>query len=190
MASIKITELTEKTEVGINDVLPIVDTTTNETKKITGANLLNSQYSTNEIKTNMKWIDGKDIYRKVISISEMPLYDSNYPQDENFTRQYDTNITGLENLIKIDGCYYSLYTQTPSATMPLNWIKMPVASTSYTIDGTTFSVINPAQWINTRLNQDGTKITIDCSEFFVPNIPGGFDRQYCGYIILEYTKTS
>ena len=71
MASIKITELTEKTEVGINDVLPIVDTTTNETKKITGANLLNSQYSTNETKTNMKWIDGKNIYRKVITTNDL-----------------------------------------------------------------------------------------------------------------------
>lgn len=39
MASIKITELNEKTKVGVNDLIPIVDITANETKKITRANL-------------------------------------------------------------------------------------------------------------------------------------------------------
>jgi hypothetical protein len=71
MANIRISELNEKTEVGINDIVPIVDTTTNETKKITGANLLKNQYSLNEVKTNMIWLDGKPIYRKVVNVSNL-----------------------------------------------------------------------------------------------------------------------
>lgn len=67
---IKISELQEKTTASDTDIIPIVDT---GTKKITKANLLKEitetltnlgTYSTEEVKTGEKWIDGKPIYRK------------------------------------------------------------------------------------------------------------------------------
>ena len=77
---VKISELVEKATANSSDVIPIVDT---GTKKITKANLLKevtnsietintkltnlSTYSTEEVKTGETWIDGKPIYRKVIT---------------------------------------------------------------------------------------------------------------------------
>ena len=79
---VKISELQEKTSTNDTDVLPIVDAM-GGTKKITVPNLLKkltesisniggkvtnlTTYSTNEVKTGETWIDGKPIYRKVIS---------------------------------------------------------------------------------------------------------------------------
>lgn len=74
---VKISELQEKTTANDTDVIPIVD---DGTKKITKANLLkeiNNQitnantYATEEINTGEKWIDGKDIYRKVIVVKDL-----------------------------------------------------------------------------------------------------------------------
>lgn len=45
----------------------------------------NEVYSTNEIKTNEVWIDGKPIYRKVITIS-------------NIGTSFDTTISDVDNL--------------------------------------------------------------------------------------------
>ena len=89
MANIKISELEELTTIADNDVLPIVDVSENETKKIKKENLkipsinnskndsttatyscdyinkLNT-YSTEEQVIGI-WIDGKPIYRRVIN---------------------------------------------------------------------------------------------------------------------------
>lgn len=70
---VKISELQEKTTANDTDVIVIVD---DGTKKITKANLLKeindkitniSTYSTEEINTGKKWIDGKTIYRKILT---------------------------------------------------------------------------------------------------------------------------
>ena len=79
---VKISELVEKTTANSSDVIPIVDT---GTKKITKENLLKEitnsietintkltnlgNYSTKEINTGKKWIDGKPIYRKVLELT-------------------------------------------------------------------------------------------------------------------------
>lgn len=74
---VKISELQEKTTSDNTDVIPIVDTT-GGTKKITKANLLKeiddkftnlSNYSAQEIDTGKTWIDGKKIYRKVVTLT-------------------------------------------------------------------------------------------------------------------------
>ena len=81
---VKISELQEKTTANDTDIIPIVDT---GTKKITKANLLkeatNSIETINTKLTNLgnysteekvigKWIDGKPLYRKVISCGALP----------------------------------------------------------------------------------------------------------------------
>ena len=90
---VKISELVEKTTANSSDVIPIVDT---GTKKITKANLLkevtNSIETINTKLTNLGnysteekvigiWIDGKPVYRKVYSqsnIANINLTDLNY----------------------------------------------------------------------------------------------------------------
>lgn len=66
--SIKISELEELTSADNNDVLPIVDTSANETKKIALSNLLkeNKTYVAAETAIGT-WIDGKIIYRQIIT---------------------------------------------------------------------------------------------------------------------------
>lgn len=97
MADIKVSELNEKTDVGLNDLFPIVDVITSETKKITGTNLLKNQYSTNEIRTNKKWINGKPIYRKTIQISALPSTPG--------IVSYPTNINDIDQVIDMYGQY-------------------------------------------------------------------------------------
>jgi len=68
MASIKISELNELTSVEESDLLPIVDTSSNETKKISYENLLNIK----KITGNKLNVGGDDNYIKF-----------NYPTDFN-----------------------------------------------------------------------------------------------------------
>lgn len=53
-------------------------------------------YSTNEIKTNKKWIDGKPIYRKGIFLNALP-------NDDNIT-SYNHNISDVD-IIYFDKCF-------------------------------------------------------------------------------------
>ena len=61
---------------------------------------LNFDYSTSEINTNTKWIDGKAIYKKTINFGELP------------PREHTKNVAhGIENLgwvIKVDSFYKNL----------------------------------------------------------------------------------
>lgn len=89
MASIKISELNELTDYESNDIMPVVDTSANETKKIKMNNLVVDTYSTNETKTNKIWIDGKHIYRKVINVSSLT------PTGDTLTIAHGINNLGL-----------------------------------------------------------------------------------------------
>lgn len=51
-------------------------------------------YSTNEVKTNKVWIDGKPIYRKVIDIGNLP---------NSTSKTINHNISNLDNFIDIRG---------------------------------------------------------------------------------------
>ena len=62
---VKISELESATSIDGTEVMPIVQSGT--TKKITTDDLLSDVYSTNEVKTNKIWIDGKPIYRRVFT---------------------------------------------------------------------------------------------------------------------------
>ena len=68
--TVKISELESATSIDGTEVLPIVQngvTKKAETSKLMEGILGGEVYSTNEVKTNKVWIDGKPIYRKVIS---------------------------------------------------------------------------------------------------------------------------
>lgn len=71
--------------------------------KITNANI----YSTSEINTGKKWKDGKDIYRKVIELSNIPVS----------TTEYSYNV---ENINKIVNAQASWYDTTDKATFVTN----------------------------------------------------------------------
>lgn len=71
--------------------------------KITNANI----YSTSETNTGKKWIDGKDIYRKVIELSNIPAS----------TAEYSYNV---ENIDKIVNAQASWYDTTDKATFVTN----------------------------------------------------------------------
>ena len=120
--SIKISELDSVSSITSSDVLPIVQS--GDTKKVTTAKLLegvttglnsiyNSEtYSTNEVETIGKWIDGKSIYRKVINLGIFP---------DNTYKDVATGLSNI-NIIKIYG--------TAKNENTGNTIPLPHSSTS------------------------------------------------------------
>ena len=168
MANIKISELTEKTTVGLNDLFPIVDATTNETKKITGANLVSNQYSTSETKTNMKWLDGKPVYRKVLNISQLPV-----PASINgyIYSPYDIEIMDLDNIINMYGCYNS----SNNRKYPIN-----VSSLATTEEDTLIVDAEISTWVQ-PLYSNNWRIMIMVKKTKLLTT---------GYVVIEYTKTT
>ena len=79
-----------------NEIKAVVNNNATETSTNTDdiANLQNGNvYSTDEIKTNKTWIDGKPIYRKVINIGYLPnknakLVNHNISDIDKITYQY------------------------------------------------------------------------------------------------------
>lgn len=64
MSEIKVTEMTEATQINDNDLLMIVQN--EKSKKAKVSTIKKQEYSTEEVNTGNTWIDGKPIYRKVI----------------------------------------------------------------------------------------------------------------------------
>jgi hypothetical protein len=168
MANIKISELNEKIEVGLNDIFPIVDTTTNETKKITGANLLKNDYSTNEIKTNMKYIDGKPIYRKVVSIGD--LTDVTRYSAEG----YIVINTGITNIDKVTSLQVMGFMVNGSVFKNI---------TNFTYYRTSDNQLGLMEFV---VNNDSPAYLICSATNYVPLDQGVTN----GYATIEYTKTT
>lgn len=125
MNNVKISELNSLSTADSEDLLPIVDVSANETKKISVNDIIpnipfipdvnNSYstsvndtyscdhinnmntYSTTEIDTGKKWIDGKSIYRKVTSL----VIDVSSPGDHNFD-------AGLSNVDTVTDLEYNI----------------------------------------------------------------------------------
>ena len=66
-------------------------------------------YSTSEVNTGVKWIDGKDIYRKVVDLGALP---------NNTTKSVAHGITNISRFIKIEGIANST-TDTTAISIPL-----------------------------------------------------------------------
>ena len=69
-----------------NETTPISDTNLNSIQEI-------SVYSTNEMEIGL-WIDGKPLYRKVISFGALP---------NNTTKSVAHNISNLKRIVKVEG---------------------------------------------------------------------------------------
>jgi hypothetical protein len=78
MSNQTIHELTNLSEISTNDELPIWDNSAGTTKKVSveelslAVNNTVNSYSTEEVNTGKKWIDGKPIYRKIVDIGALP----------------------------------------------------------------------------------------------------------------------
>lgn len=72
----------------------VVNNTNSSTVDTYSCNYINKlvDYSTNEIKTGAKWVDGKPIYRKTIRLTT--------------TGVFDTGITNVSEIINVSGMFY------------------------------------------------------------------------------------
>lgn len=126
---------------------------------INDSDIINS-YSTSEIKTHKKWIDGKPIYRKVIYVSELP---NGY--NDSRIKSIATGITNMDFMVNM----YGMYTGTGNhyyEKYPINYIRRD----------------NSLCDISTEYGYyDGTIGII---------IRSTMGSGYKGYVILEYTKTT
>jgi len=122
-------------------------------------------YSTSE-KIVGTWINNKPIYRKTIFISQFPEYTASETEgDYCGMKAYDTGITNMGVPINMYGMYYDK--SNVEGTFLIN--------NNYNYRGTD-------RTINTRLRNDGMKITITYGRHDFSN--------YAGYVVLEYTKTT
>lgn len=70
----------------------------------------NFTYSTEEVDTGEKWIDGKPIYRKVINISAVNLYNWQYiPETDNLSIKKIIKATAMGTDESYTDCVASLY---------------------------------------------------------------------------------
>ena len=129
-----------------------------------GLNNLNN-YSANE--TIIGEFNGDTLYRKTIYIDEFP---SEAWTADSVAKSYSTGITNLNIPVNMYGMYYNT-NNYGSASWPI--------CNNYKFGGTD-------RLIDTRLSQDGTSLTITCSNDF--SSTGTF--AYKGYVTIEYTKTS
>ena len=119
-----------------------------------------NQYSTSEIKTNKKWIDGKPIYRKVIYVDGLP---NGY--NDSGIKSIATGISDMDIMTNM----YGTFTGTGNhydEKYPINYIRR---DSSYYDISTEYKFYNGAMSIVIR-SQLG--------------------EYYKGYVILEYTKTT
>lgn len=115
MSNKTIHELDSLSEIAQNDEMLIYDISAgadNPTKKTTAGNLLNfikdkikDVYSTDEVKTNKVWIDGKPIYRKV------------YTGTASNGTSVLLDINNLDKVLNFDGI---LYYGSPIQVLKLN----------------------------------------------------------------------
>ena len=103
-------------ELLIKELSNQVETNASDIQKINDAEV----YSTNEIKTNKIWIDGKPIYRKVFDLGIIP-------SDGAMT--YSTNLNNV-SIKKIDGYVYD---SSDTVVQPINYISQSSTSIIETI---------------------------------------------------------
>lgn len=94
---------------------------------ITGDKLTGGSYSTSEVNTGAKWVDGKDIYKKTLNTGVLP---------NNSVKDTAHNITGLSNFIELSGIAWTVagtYRPLPYAASGTNFIGVFADSTNVRI---------------------------------------------------------
>lgn len=164
MASIKISELNETTTPQDNDLIPIVDVIGNETKKTTKGNLINDVYSTSEVKTNKRWIDGKPIYRQVVITGDL----------------------GDANRWDYDGLYVENRIQNAYDIVSVNAYASQDPNYSYITNISSYS-----WWANSQLNTINVNASAFGINFIskTNTIPVNDPELKYSYVIIEYTKS-
>lgn len=84
MADKRITDLPQLTVADAGDLIPIVDSSSNITKRVPASGIVpdgtvtavktafGGNYSTSEVDTGFTWVDGKPIYKKTINFGALP----------------------------------------------------------------------------------------------------------------------
>lgn len=138
----------------------ISDESTYSCNYINGTN----KYSTEETKTGMKWIDGKDIYRKVIHI----------PTVTQEITLLDHNITNLSQVIRYYGyCYNSQFNTK---------VPIPCITSHDDLDTGGYGYLLITAFTDTKYYLSVYKpswYSLDTHEYQCKDL----------YIVLEYTKT-
>ena len=111
-----------------NETTPISDTNLNSIQEI-------SVYSTNELEIG-KWIDGKPLYRKVISFGALP---------NNTTKSMAHNISNLKRVVKLEGF--------AGSSQNLGGITLPHATS------TPVALFADNTNVNVKTNNDATAYT-------------------------------
>ena len=106
-------------------------------------NVINAErsYSTSEVNTGKKWIDGKPIYRKVIDFGSLP---------DTTSKTVAHNIQNLETFTFVHGIVYS-----SGGCVPIPYLNP--ASSEYTI---TLDITNENVVISTAMNRSGNTAKI------------------------------
>lgn len=104
-----------------NPVVNVVQTTKVENYETINEVVADDNYSTNEVTTNKKWIDGKTIYRKVINFGALP---------NNSSKGVNHNISNLERYVNYMAIAY--VTATPTSARPLSYPADPSSANNTT----------------------------------------------------------
>ena len=96
-------ELNSLAQAQADDEFIIYDVSEGESKKIQVQDLNNPNYSTTEQKTGGKWIDGKPIYRRVITINVT------YFGDSYITLANDTWVGNIDSIVNGGACINKIF---------------------------------------------------------------------------------
>ena len=172
MALNKITYVDKETlneQPSIADKNKVMDTDMNQIKSVVNAGIdaleeiiEGNVYSTTEVKTNEKFIDGKDIYRKSIVVQSLPSSAGSV--------QYNHNISNVDK-IWID-CSNTYLANPNGEFQPYVWIHPTLIIAGFGITQTGSITIDDATTTQFRINV-------------------GQDRStWSAVVSLRYTKTS
>ena len=145
-------------------------------------------YSTSETKTNKKWIDGKPIYRKVLTIPSLTkaTMTTSIGGDRLLLPGSTTVSSGISNmgfLINMYGSIYNNNNQMP-AMFPLNFDYI-----SYVYEKI---VNNDTIYISTSSYENvfWCYYSIEDSALKIRTTSMNSTNDWVGYVVLEYTKTT
>lgn len=165
MAGIKISELNSKTTLNNNDVLPIVDTDNNETKKINIENFKN-EFAL----SSYKYVRGPGAYSAVtIPLDDIQQYD--FIEFMSTNSAFSVKIPSY--VYDYNGPYKSVY-ESPTATVNI-YIQFP----NIHCDGTNFTIGDAKYYIY----KDNGSWKIGNSGYYSYNLgTGTFSTSYDSYL--------
>lgn len=103
--------------------------------------IIKSSYSTSEVDTGVKWVDGKSIYKKTINFGGLP---------NNTTKVVAHGVTGISNVIDFNGISYNgtvyIPIQYPSTSLIFTYVNATNVEITTTSNRTTYTVTYVTIW--------------------------------------------